>query len=236
MLMVAQRSKVKAPALWFEPVLWCACAGILAPDQPLRAVPPVLHQRSMRQRHSLGLKTGLSLRRRFDVSLIWLVKRGILHFEVLPDTVQRFLCVCMCVYVCHPRVIKTDVNTERPGEVEKCLEHTVCSWHCLCTLRHKKDAEPGESELKCIDRGLVMTRSGPVHLILPLTVMMGHVSASSQPLYNSWLFPAPLLQKALMHSLWPSGCKSQIWLQILESCTCVSVCVCVRLRERERQR
>lgn len=43
-----------------------------------------------------GLKCGA----RFDVSLIWLVKRGILHFEVLPDAVQTQLPKCMCVCMC----------------------------------------------------------------------------------------------------------------------------------------
>lgn len=70
--------------------------------------------------------------------------------------------------------------------------------------------------------------------------MKGHVSASIRPLYNSWPFPAPLLQKALMHSLWPRRCKSNIWPQILSSCTmmhvCVWVCVCRRKREREHSR
>lgn len=31
--------------------------------------------------------------------------------------------------------------------------------------------------------------------------------------------PAPLLQKALMHSLWPRRCKSNTWPQISSSCT-----------------
>lgn len=155
----------------------------------------VLHQRSMRQRRSLGLKTGPNLRRRFDVSLIWLVKGESCTLKCCV-TLSRDVCAWVCMGVCHPRVIKTDVNTERGLET-----WTKRSWHYLCTLRNR--GEPGESELECIDRGggLAMKRSGPVHLTLLLTVMMGHVSASSQPLYNSWLFPAPLLQKALMHSL-----------------------------------
>lgn len=74
---------------------------------------------------------------------------------------------------------------------------------------------------------VVGRRSGPVHLTLLLIVMKGHVSASIQPLYNARLFPAPLLQKALMHSLWPRQCKSNIWPQISSSCTVVCVCVCV---------
>lgn len=48
---------------------------------------------------------------------------------------------------------------------------------------------------------LVRRRSGPVHLTLLLIGMKGHVSASIRPLYNSWPFPVPLLQMALMHSL-----------------------------------
>lgn len=116
-------------------------AGTLASDQPLR----VLHQRSMRQRRSLGLKTGLSLRRCFDVSLIWLVKGESCTLKCCV-TLSRDVCAWVCVGACHPRVIKTDVNTERGLE-----KWTKRSWHYLCTLQNR--GEPGESELECIDRG-----------------------------------------------------------------------------------
>lgn len=86
--------------------------------------------------------------------------------------------------------------------------------------------------LLSVDHSAARKGSGPVHLTLTLIVMKGHVSASVRPLYNSWLFSAPLLQKVLMHSLWPFWCKSNIWPQISQSCT--ELIVYVWHRERGR--
>ena len=134
MLMVAQRSKVKAAALWSEPVSWYVCAGILAPDEPLRAAPPVLHQRSMRQtfarpEHWSESQTPLwcapNMACKKGNPALWSVAW---HCPEIP--------VCVCV--CHPRVIKTDVNTERGLEKWRNVLN-ICSIICVhCFTRRTR--------------------------------------------------------------------------------------------------